>query len=50
MSYNTIAWFLSNVLSKIKGQVVEVEETYRSLGSLNTEMLCKKGQQQLFCV
>ena len=43
----------------IKGQRVGLVETYKYLGSLidnklnfnfNTEMLCKKGQQRLFCL
>ncbi len=37
------------VSTSIKGEVVEVVKTYKSLSTIgsNTELLCKKGQQYL---
>ena len=46
-------------ISVINGQPVELVTTYKYLGTIidnrlkfdsNTEMLCKKGQQRLFCL
>lgn len=39
-------------ITTIMGQAVEVEENYKHLSCVidNTEMLCKKGRQRLFCL